>query len=136
MTGDQDGADPETVLSRSDPGGKGRCLSINIRTNKNESPNLAVRAGMRALTIANSGSQLLRQPACRRSEDRGTTNGQGGSCGLMETTVNEQVSRIHRKPVDKSHQCRDWGVTLWVRGHAAQGSTVLKQNAGRSCVSL
>lgn len=69
MSGDQDGADPETVLSRSDPGGKGRCLSINIKTNKNESPDLAVRAGMRALTIANSGSPFLRQPARRRSED-------------------------------------------------------------------
>lgn len=65
MTGDV----IETVLSRSDPGGKGRCLSINIKTNKNESPDLAVRAGMRALTIANSGGPFLRQPARRRSED-------------------------------------------------------------------
>lgn len=66
MTGDV----IETVLSRSDPGGKGRCLSINIKTNKNESPDLAVRAGMRALTIANSGGPFLRQPARRRSEER------------------------------------------------------------------
>lgn len=133
--------DPETVPPRSDPGRKGRYLSINVRTNKNESPDLAVRAGMRALTIASSGSQFLTvlpssSTAHSDLKTRGITTSQGGSRGLMETTMKEQVSRMHRKPVDKSHQCGDREGAMWVRGHAAQGSAVLKQNTGHSCVSL